>query len=100
MSKEELGRHVASRWTGENTEKESQEKLTEDISHEEQSKYNHDREDDGYASESDNDDRKDEDEGIEDEMDDDVNDEYHPHTSSPLTYESEDESDFSGIPLY
>ncbi|KAI4368565.1 hypothetical protein MLD38_017109 [Melastoma candidum] len=93
MSKEELGRLVANRWTGKSSEKESQEKFEEDNSHEDQSKYNHYEDDDGYASENDNNDQKYEDERTEDEIDDDVDDEYHPHTNSPSTYESEDESD-------
>lgn len=98
LSKEELGRLVASRWTGEKIEKEGNDHFSEDKegeNHEETSKYAHDEEDDGYASEADDDDQRYEDDDVEDDGDEDVPVEDHYDTSSSHESQSDDELDLS-----
>ncbi|XP_030471904.1 glucosidase 2 subunit beta-like isoform X2 [Syzygium oleosum] len=98
LSKEELGRLVASRWTGEKMEKEGKDDFSEDSegeNHEEMSKDGHDEEDDGYASEADDDDQRHEEEDVEDDVDEDVPVEDHYDTSSSHEYQSDDELDLS-----
>ncbi|TYH04610.1 hypothetical protein ES288_A08G020300v1 [Gossypium darwinii] len=71
LSREELGRLVASRWTGEGTENKGGTKADTDDIHEETPKDEHDEEEyDNYASDSDEDTAK-----YEDDIDDDVEDE-------------------------
>ncbi|KAJ7955456.1 Glucosidase 2 subunit beta [Quillaja saponaria] len=76
LSKEELGRLVASRWTGENPEKQSGEAdpaIEEgNEGHEEQTKDMHYEEHDLYASETDDDSQRYDDENMEDEIDEEV----------------------------
>ncbi|XWS73395.1 hypothetical protein CRYUN_Cryun02cG0124500 [Craigia yunnanensis] len=55
LSREELGRLVASRWTGESTEDQGGTKDNADDSHEEMPKDTHDEQYDGYASDTDED---------------------------------------------
>ncbi|XP_019424219.1 PREDICTED: glucosidase 2 subunit beta-like isoform X1 [Lupinus angustifolius] len=93
LSKEELGRLVASRWTGENTDKQSAEADTtsdnedlEDIPDE-----THNVEHDGYASDTDNDSSKYE----EDEIDEDFREDEHDDHSSSYKSDTETEPDLS-----
>ncbi|XVF19148.1 hypothetical protein REPUB_Repub11eG0084100 [Reevesia pubescens] len=73
LSREELGRLVASRWTGESTENQGGTKDNDDDRHEEMPQDTHDAQYDGYASETDEDDGKYDDNGRYD--DDDIDDE-------------------------
>ncbi|XP_050367294.1 glucosidase 2 subunit beta [Argentina anserina] len=100
LSKEELGRLVASRWTGEDTSKESGEvDATEDSheDHEELPKETHDEQSDGYASETDDDDHKYDDEEVENEADNDFDVEDHSDAGSSYKYESDTDSDLSDV---
>ncbi|GMY16081.1 glucosidase 2 subunit beta [Fagus crenata] len=95
LSKEELGRLVASRWTGENSAKQTEEvdaaKDKDHEAHEEMPKSTHDEEYDGYASETDDDNhRYDDDDDIEDEVDEDFREEDHDDSSS---YKSDSETE-------
>lgn len=103
LSKEELGRLVASRWTGEDTTKESGEvdvtKDTDHEDHEELPKETHDEQSDGYASETDDDNQKYDDEEVEEEPDDDFGVEDHSDSGSSYKYESDTDSDLSGTQL-
>lgn len=100
LSKEELGRLVASRWTGENTEKQTEEvdaaKDKDHGGHEEMHKATHDGEDDGYASETDDDNQRYEDEDMEDEVDEDFREEDH-YDSGSYKSDSDTEPDLSGL---
>ena len=100
LSKEELGRLVASRWTGENTEKQTEEvdaaKDKDHGGHEEIPEATHDEEDDGYASETDDDNQRYEDEDMEDEVDEDFREEDH-YDSGSYKSESDTEPDLSGL---
>ncbi|XP_062016216.1 glucosidase 2 subunit beta isoform X2 [Rosa rugosa] len=101
LSKEELGRLVASRWTGEDTTKESGEvdvtKDSDHEDHEELPKETHDEQSDGYASETDDDNQKYDDEDHEDEADDDFGVEDHSDSGSSYKYESDTDSDLSDV---
>ncbi|KAJ4838203.1 hypothetical protein Tsubulata_029612 [Turnera subulata] len=94
LSREELGRLVASRWTG-NSEKQTEEIVDtkESEQHEEVSQYAHDDEDDGYASETDDDTGKyDDDTGKYDDVDAEDNDdsyEEHSHDDESPSYKSD-----------
>ncbi|XP_038700088.1 glucosidase 2 subunit beta-like isoform X2 [Tripterygium wilfordii] len=100
LSREELGRLVASRWTGGDTEKQNGKidggKDNDHEDHDETSKDADDEEEDGYASETDEDTGKYDDSSVEDEIDEAYEDEYHDDSSSS-SYKpvSDDESDFS-----
>ncbi|KAK4608179.1 hypothetical protein RGQ29_001829 [Quercus rubra] len=100
LSKEELGRLVASRWTGENTEKQTEEvdaaKDKDHGGHEEIPEATHDEEDDGYASETDDENQRYEDEDMEDEVDEDFREEDH-YDSGSYKSESDTEPDLSDI---
>lgn len=100
LSKEELGRLVASRWTGENTEKQTEEvdaaKDKDHGGHEEIPEATHDEEDDGYASETDDDNQRYEDEDIEDEVDEDFREEDH-YDSGSYKSDLDTEPDLSDI---
>ncbi|KAM3693146.1 hypothetical protein ACJW31_08G144300 [Castanea mollissima] len=100
LSKEELGRLVASRWTGENTEKQTEEvdaaNDKDHGGHEEMHKATHDEEDDGYASETDDDNQRYEDEDMEDEVDEDFREEDH-YDSGSYKSDSDAEPDLSDI---
>lgn len=98
LSKEELGRLVASRWTGEKIEKESEVDSGEDnnpeaYEHEDTPEDTHDEDDSGYASESYYEDKKDE---YDDEMDEDLGVEDHNDRNIHYHSESDSESD-SGL---
>lgn len=98
LSKEELGRLVASRWTGEKTEKEDKDGIIEDSEgedHEEMSKDAHVEDEDEYASDADDDDQRYEEDDIEDDVDEDVPVEDHYDTSSSHESQSDDELDLS-----
>ncbi|KAB2619821.1 glucosidase 2 subunit beta-like [Pyrus ussuriensis x Pyrus communis] len=96
LSREELGRRVASRWTGEDTSKEGGEVDVErDNNHEEVPKDTHD-EDDGYASETDDESQRYDDEDVEEEADNVFGEEDHGDSSS-YKYESDTDSDFSDV---
>ncbi|KAK9273448.1 hypothetical protein L1049_018258 [Liquidambar formosana] len=99
LSREELGRRVASRWTGENIGQQTGEvhavKENEHEGHEETPTDAHDEEDDGYASETDDDNQRYDDDDIEDHIDEDFGEEDHDDSSSSYKSDSDDESDFS-----
>ncbi|KAB1227720.1 Glucosidase 2 subunit beta [Morella rubra] len=103
LSKEELGRLVASRWTGDNTAKQTEEvddaKDRDHAEHEEMPGGTHDEEYDGYASETDNEnERYDHDnDDVEDEIDDDFREDDHDDSSSSYISDSENELDLSDI---
>ncbi|XP_010245478.1 PREDICTED: glucosidase 2 subunit beta-like isoform X2 [Nelumbo nucifera] len=102
LSKEELGRRVASRWTGENTASKTKEynaaegeghKIAEEAPESKRDEvYGH------YASENDEDDPIYDDEDIEDgDINDELNEEYHDDSSTSYKPKSEDQTDFSDI---
>ncbi|KAF6147731.1 hypothetical protein GIB67_006704 [Kingdonia uniflora] len=101
LSREELGRLVASRWTGENAEQ------TKEMDHgkEEQPEDNHeahddvhDEEGDGYNSEMGEDSHKYDDEEIEErDGEDEYAEEDHDDSSPSYTSDSEDQTDFSDV---
>ncbi|KAF3444375.1 hypothetical protein FNV43_RR14067 [Rhamnella rubrinervis] len=101
LSREELGRLVASRWTGENTGKETgdsdAEKNNNHEDHEEMTKGTHDEEYDGYASETDDDHQRYDDDSVEDEADEDFVEEHHDDSDSPYKPESDTELDLSDM---
>lgn len=107
LSKEELGRLIASRWTGENAEKQTEEEgATKDSDHEEHQEPEemprgaHDEESDGYAPESDNEDERYDDnvnDDTEDEMDEDFREEDHEDIGSSYKSDSDIESDLSDL---
>ncbi|XP_057953342.1 glucosidase 2 subunit beta [Malania oleifera] len=93
LSREELGRLVASRWTGENSERQTTENdAVKDSAHEgleESQDSTHDEEYDGYASETDDDHHSYDDDDVEDQIDDFVED----HDDSSSSYKSDLEND-------
>lgn len=92
LSKEELGRLVASRWTGEKTDQKTEDADAEDVdSAEVTPKDEHEEDYDGYASELDDDGHKDDGPDVEDHVDDDFTEEDHGDSSSYKS-DSEDES--------
>lgn len=104
MTREELGRLVASRWTGENTGKEAGDSNAENNNDhddpEEISKDTHDKEDDGYASETDDDSKTHDYDPIEDEVNEDFEEEDHDDSTYSYKSESDAESDTeSGLQL-
>lgn len=101
LSKEELGRLVASRWTGENPGKHSVEADASTNKANKDSEYlpketNHE-EYEGYASETDDDGRKYDDIDVEDEMDEEFQEEEHDDLSSSYKSDSDIASDLSGL---
>lgn len=98
LSREELGRLVASRWTGENTGQQTGEvDAVKDDDHDQMPNDAHDEESDGYASETDDDNQKyDDNDDIEDSIDEDFG-EDHDDSSSSYKADSDDESDSSDI---
>lgn len=99
LSKEELGRLVASRWTGENTGQQTEEvhavKSKDQEGHEETPKDAHDDEYDGYASDSDDENQRYDEDDMEDQVGEDFGEDH--DDSSLYKPGSEDESDFSDI---
>ncbi|KAH7532252.1 hypothetical protein FEM48_Zijuj04G0000200 [Ziziphus jujuba var. spinosa] len=96
LSREELGRLVASRWTGENAGKQTGDGDAEDNNledHEETEKDTHDDEYEGYASETDDDHQRYDDDSIEDDVDEDFGEEHHDDSSSSYKSETGTESD-------
>ncbi|KAI5596396.1 hypothetical protein POPTR_003G223000v4 [Populus trichocarpa] len=98
LSKEELGRLVASRWTG-NPEKETEGVSdTMDNDHEDNEKMaqdTHDEEYDGYASETDDDTGKYDDPDVEDDIDETYEDDVHDDATASYKSDAEDEVEFS-----
>ncbi|XP_065878387.1 glucosidase 2 subunit beta [Euphorbia lathyris] len=102
LSKEELGRLVASRWTG-NSEKQTDEvdvtkdDYTEDHEyHEENLAETHADDDEGYSSETDEDSGKYDDVDVEDDIDDTYEDNaHHDDASSSYRPDPDDDFDFS-----
>ena len=99
LSREELGRLVASRWTGESTENQGGTKDNADDSHEEMPKDTHDEQYDGYASDTDGDTGKYDDDDIDDEPDEGYEEENHDDTT---LYKSDldDEPGLSGVQFF
>lgn len=98
LSKEELGRRVASRWTGENTEQHEEFDASIDKNHEfpdETPNEINDEENNGYASDGDEHRYDDDDDESEDQVDD-FGGEDHYDSSSSQKPESDDEFDLSG----
>ncbi|KAL4384547.1 hypothetical protein GQ457_15G029210 [Hibiscus cannabinus] len=96
LSREELGRRIASRWTGESTENQGEAKHDTDDSHEEMHTDEHDEEEyDSYASDSDEEEtgKYDDDniEDVDDEPDEGYEEENH-DDSTPYKYDTDDES--------
>ncbi|KAM1039313.1 hypothetical protein ACFX2C_028742 [Malus domestica] len=97
LSREELGRRVASRWTGEDTSKEGGEvDVDKDNNHEEFPKDTHD-EYDGSASETDDESQRYDDEDVEEEADNVFGEEDHGDSSSSYKYDSDTDSDFLDV---
>ncbi|KAE8678822.1 Detected protein of confused Function [Hibiscus syriacus] len=90
LSREELGRIVASRWTGESTENQGGKKDYADDSHEDMPKATHDDHYDHYASDTDGGTGKYDD--IDDELDEGYEEDNHDDTT-PYTYDEPDLSD-------
>lgn len=105
LSREELGRLVASRWTGENSEKVSKEDDAKEKAyevHEELPDSTHDDEDDGYAPDSDDDTERYDDTGkYDDHADTDLDESYedtdHDDTSSSDKSDTDDDLDLAGL---
>ncbi|VVA31825.1 PREDICTED: glucosidase [Prunus dulcis] len=97
LSREELGRLVASRWTGEDASKEGGDvdnaKDNDHEDHEEAPKDTHEGEYDGYASETDDDNQRYDDEDV----DDDFGEADHGDSDSSYKYESDTDSDLSDV---
>lgn len=97
LSREELGRLVASRWTGEDASKEGGDvdnaKDNDHEDHEEAPKDTHEGEYDGYASETDDDNQRYDDEDV----DDDFGEVDQGDSDSSYKYESDTDSDLSGM---
>ncbi|GMI84201.1 PRIORITY IN SWEET LIFE 4 [Hibiscus trionum] len=90
LSREELGRIVASRWTGESTENQGGKKDYADESHEDMPKDTHDEQYDHYASDTDEETGKYDD--IDDELDEGYEEDNHDDTT-PYNYDEPDLSD-------
>lgn len=103
MSREELGRLVASRWARENTEKESKENGAKDKVYEVHEKLpdsTNDDEDDGYAPDTDyHTERYDDAEKYDDHKDNDLDESYKDgdHDVSSYKSDTDDDSDLSGL---
>ncbi|XP_008221020.1 PREDICTED: glucosidase 2 subunit beta [Prunus mume] len=101
LSREELGRLVASRWTGEDASKEGGDvgnaKDNDHEDHEEAPKDTHEGEYDGYASETDDDNQRYDDEDVDVEADDDFGEVDHGDSDSSYKYESDTDSDLSDV---
>ncbi|KAK7400705.1 hypothetical protein VNO78_11978 [Psophocarpus tetragonolobus] len=112
LSREELGRLVASRWTGENTDKQSAAPDTtlDNEDHEDHPKGTDNEEYEGYASETDEDDKYDDDSNKfdndshkyddEDDVDDEFREDEHDDSSSSSNSDSENEPDLSDNPSW
>lgn len=108
LSREELGRLVASRWTGEKTERQSGEGVAkdhDDQGHEEMPEYAHDEEEDRYATDTDDDsekydNEKYDDNDVEDEVDETYREEDHDDTSTSSKSDIDDYSDVSGLKFF
>ncbi|KAG5076337.1 hypothetical protein JHK82_055032 [Glycine max] len=105
LSREELGRLVASRWTGENTDKPSAEPdTTLDNEDREDPKGKNNEEYEGYASETDDDNNKYDDDSHkyddEDEVDDEYREDEHDDLSSSYKSDSDNEPDLSDNPSW
>lgn len=105
LSKEELGRLVASRWTGENADKKSGEDAGKDNGHETNEELPEDthEEYDNYVSDTDDDTensddtRKYDDNDIEEDVDETYKEDDHEDTSSSYKSDVDDEFDLSGL---
>ncbi|KAJ4959441.1 hypothetical protein NE237_026552 [Protea cynaroides] len=102
LSKEELGRLIASRWTGENTAEQSKESdAAKEEDHEGAEAYlesKHGEEYDGYDSETDDESQKYDDDMENEKTDDDeLGNEDHDDSSASYRSDSEDQTDFSDI---
>ncbi|KAL9659257.1 hypothetical protein QQ045_024062 [Rhodiola kirilowii] len=97
LSREELGRRVASRWTGESTD--DQDEVVHEENNDDHDKTAKDTEDDeyGYDSETDDDRGKYTDDVAEDHVDEDLSEEDSSDVGSSYTYESDDDSDTSDL---
>ncbi|XP_022753501.1 glucosidase 2 subunit beta-like [Durio zibethinus] len=94
LSREELGRLVASRWTGESTEKEGGIKHNADDSHEEIPKDTHDEQFDGYVSDTDEETGKYDDNGkYDDDMDSEPDEGYEEENHDDTTFYKSDLDD-------
>lgn len=97
LSKEELGRLVASRWTGENTGQQTNEldnaKEEEDDDSSETPEAAQNDDYDGYSSATDEDDRK----YANDEMEEHNMDDEHGDRDNSYNSDVEDEKDYSGL---
>ncbi|KAG4906388.1 hypothetical protein AAZX31_20G022500 [Glycine max] len=105
LSREELGRLVASRWTGENTDKPSAvPDTTLDNEDREDPKGRNNEEYEGYASETDDDNNKYDDDSHkyddEDEVDDEYREDEHDDLSSSYKSDSDNEPDLSDNPSW
>lgn len=92
MSREELGRRVASRWTGESTE--DQTEVVHEENNEDHDKTQQDTEGQEFGYDSETDDVE------EDHIDEDHTEEDNSYDGSSYTYESDDDSDTSGLYIY
>jgi hypothetical protein len=104
LSKEELGRLVGSRWTG-NSEKQTEEvrdtKDNDHGDHEEMAHDTHDEKYDGYASETADETGKDDDVDGEDDVDETYEEEVRDDVDdAPYKSDSDDEVEFSGLQLF
>ncbi|KAJ9168762.1 hypothetical protein P3X46_020252 [Hevea brasiliensis] len=102
LSKEELGRLVASRWTGSSESKTEGVDVAKDDhgnheDHEEMPPDMHDEEYDGYASETDDDTGKYDDVDTEDDMDETYEEDAHDDTGSSYKPDPDDDIDLSDI---
>ncbi|RZC83335.1 hypothetical protein C5167_046123 [Papaver somniferum] len=99
LSKEELGRLVASRWTGENSGEKNREvddaKKEEKIGKSETQENEHNEDDDGYNSSEDN--YKYDEDSPEEDIDDDFEEDDHHNADASYKSDSEDQTDYSDI---
>lgn len=98
LSKEELGRIVGSRWTGKKIDQESAEadSAVDDEYHEEQTKNTQDEEYNSYESDTEDEHSTYDDDEAEDHAED-LEEDASEATSSSYKYESDDDSDFTGL---
>ncbi|KAG8471641.1 hypothetical protein CXB51_036303 [Gossypium anomalum] len=96
MSREELGRIVASRWTGESTKNQGGNKDHADDSHEETPKNTHDEQYDHHATDTGVDTGKDDNEKYDYEIDDEQDESYEEESHDDMSsYNYDDEPDLS-----
>lgn len=94
-----MGRLVASRWTGENADRQSAEPATtlDNEDHEDLPKGTNSEDDEGYASETDDDNHKYDDDNQKYDDEDEIEEEYRNDEPDDFKADSDTEPDLSGV---